>query len=357
MQPRSILVLRLGSMGDIIHTHAAFATLRAAFPAATLGWVIEDRWRALLPSGVDVVHAVDTKAWRSAPLSDETWEEILDAIRGLRKISYDVAVDFQGAIRSSLIARFCGAPRRIGFAQSREKIATMFYTHLVRPLARHVVEQNVELALAVAPRIRPQFRSSLYSTSAARDWWSDQMKRLGLHVQGYAVVNPGAGWGAKRWPPERFGSVVEILGANGLPSVINFGPGEEELAQAVASASAGFAHAVLCSVEELVEVTRCARIFVGGDTGPVHLAAALGKPVVAIFGPTDPERTGPFGVEAVVLRSSSSRTTFSHHRETEQGLLEITPEQVASAALGLLQRQKEKLHSTNETALYPEQLS
>ena len=144
------------------------------------------------------------------------------------------------------------------------------------------------------------------------------------------------GWGAKQWPVERYGVVARELEKDGIQSLVNYGPGEEELAVAVENASESAARKVCCSVAELIALTRRARLFVGGDTGPMHLAAALKIPIVAIFGPTNPERNGPFGTRAVVLRSASSSTSHARRHEPEQGLLEITPEEVVAAARQLL---------------------
>jgi heptosyltransferase-1 len=152
----------------------------------------------------------------------------------------------------------------------------------------------------------------------------------------FAILNPGAGWGAKMWPAERYGQVARELAKDGLRSLINHGPREEELAAEVEAASEGAARKISCSISELIALTRRARLFVGGDTGPMHLAAALKIPVVAIFGPTNPARNGPFGTRSTVLRSATSQTDHTRHREPEQGLLEITVEEVVSAARKLL---------------------
>jgi heptosyltransferase-1 len=145
------------------------------------------------------------------------------------------------------------------------------------------------------------------------------------------LINPGAGWGAKQWPPERYGEVARALAADGLKTLINYGPGEESLARAVEEASGGAADAVPCTLGELIALTRRARLFIGGDTGPMHLAAALAIPVVGIFGPTDPARTGPYGARSIVLRSPESRTSHVRRSQTEAGLLTISAQTVIEA--------------------------
>jgi heptosyltransferase-1 len=174
--------------------------------------------------------------------------------------------------------------------------------------------------------------------AAAETAADNQVRELGLHS--FALINPGAGWGAKCWPLERYAEVARALAAHGLRALINFGPGEEQLARKAEHISndggARIATALSPSLSELVALCRRARLCIGGDTGPVHLAAALGVPVVALYGPTDPARTGPLGSRAIVLRSPASRTTWSHDREPDAGLLEITGAEVISAARHLL---------------------
>jgi heptosyltransferase-1 len=150
------------------------------------------------------------------------------------------------------------------------------------------------------------------------------------------LINPGAGWGAKQWPPERYGRVAKELALEGFLSFINFSPGEEQLAKIVETVSEGTARLFLGSLTQLIALTRRARLFIGGDTGPMHLAAALRIPVVGIFGPTDPARNGPFGTRSIDLRSPASTTSHKRRARPDEGLLEITPEQVLKAARQLL---------------------
>jgi heptosyltransferase-1 len=150
------------------------------------------------------------------------------------------------------------------------------------------------------------------------------------------LIHPGAGWGAKRWPVERFGVVAEALNDLGATVLVNAGPGEEALAASVVRAAHGRAAAVECSLEQLVALTRRVALVIGGDTGPVHLGCALGKPAVGIFGPTDPKRNGPFGSPYRVLRNPESRRDHTRRSQPEAGLLTITPEKVIDAALELI---------------------
>jgi heptosyltransferase-1 len=354
----SLLVVRLSAMGDIIHALPAVTALRRAFPDAQLGWLVEERWAALLTAPgnscpetrsprqplVDRVHTVNTKAWRHAVLSAETWREIGASLRDVRGRRYDAVVDFQGAVRSALLARGSGAPIVYGSAQPREKVACVLYTRKValESRDRHVVEQAVSLAEALMPlpigdRAARDIRVEFPVDGEAEK----KVAAIAGGRKAFAILNPGAGWGAKCWPAERYGAVARELVRDGLDALVNYGPGEEELALAVENASEGTAQKISCSVSELIALTRRASLFLGGDTGPMHMAAALRVPVVALFGPTNPQRNGPFGTRSIVLRSSSSVTDHSRHRKPEAGLLKITAAEVTVAARSLLREAAE----------------
>ncbi len=345
-----LLIVRLGAMGDVIHGLPAVAALRAAFPEAMLGWLIEERWAELLctlpapRSGprsaqrplVDGIHTVNTRQWRRAPFSVATWERIAASLSDLRAARYEVALDLQGAVRSSLLARWSGAPVIYGAAQPRENLASIFYTRPVITRGAHVVQQNLSLSEAVAQRTLRIPAFDLPRDDAAEQECDRRLRAQG--TQEFALLTPGAGWGAKQWPAERYGEVAKQLAENGLKALINFGPREEDLARAVEASSDGAAESFTGSLTQLIALTRRARLFIGGDTGPMHLAAALGVPVVAIFGPTDPARNGPFGARSIVLRSPTSATSYRHTSQPDESLLEISAAQVVAAARQLLGR-------------------
>jgi heptosyltransferase-1 len=346
---KRLLVVRLSAMGDVIHTLPAVAALRKAFPDATIGWAIEKRWAELLctqsarQSGlrsscrplVDRIHIFNLRGWRQSLFSARTWKQIRASFDDLRAENYEVAVDFQGAIRSALIARWSGAPLIYGFAEPRENAASLFYTRPVQARGTHIIEQNLSLASGVAGRLLPLARVEFPRDEVVEHNCQKTLQALG--GKDYLILNPGAGWGAKQWPAERYGHVARrLMEAAAVKSLINFGPGEEGLARAAEAASGGAAVASSGSVSELLALTRHARLVIGGDTGPVHLAAALGIPVVGIFGPTNPARNGPFGTHSMVLRNPSSPTTHARRKEADQAMLEISSEEVIQAALQLL---------------------
>ncbi len=345
--PQRILIVRLGSMGDVIHALHAVTAIRKAAPETTIGWLIEKRWVELLASPsasrsgerspqrplVDEIHTVNTFAWRHAPFSAGTWGEITAARKELRAPNYEAVLDLQGAIRSAVMARWAKVPV-IGAEEPREKIARILYARRIGAQGAHVIEQNLSLARAVFPFRMDDCGTALPSDSAAEEKMASWLRNQG--TSNFALLNPGAGWAAKQWPAERYAQVAKQLAKEGLLSFINFSPAEEVMAREVESASGGAAKAMACSITELIALTRRARLFIGGDTGPMHLAAALQVPVVAIFGPTNPARNGPYGVKNIVLRSNASPTSYSHTKEADPGLLQIQPEQVMQAARELL---------------------
>jgi heptosyltransferase I len=343
-----VLVVRLSAMGDVIHTLPAVHALREAFPEAQIDWLIEERWAELLCAAgtprrgprsaqrpvVDSIHAVKLVEWRKSLLTLATVQQIATVWNDVRAMRYDVAVDLQGAIRSAVLARLSGAREVFGGAEPRESPASLWYTRQAIAHGTHVIEQNVSLVEALAQRKLRMPEAQLPRDPVSEARISEMLSAQNIH--NFAIINPGAGWGAKRWPAERYGQVSLALSQQGVGSIINYGPGEEALAEGVQLASSGAAFAWKCSLSQLIALTRRARLFIGGDTGPLHLAAALRVPVVAIFGPTDPARNGPYGTRSMVLRSPASLTTHARISRPDAGLLEIGTDAVVRAARELL---------------------
>jgi heptosyltransferase I len=342
-----LLIVRLGAMGDVIHTLPAVHALREAYPLAYIGWLIEERWRELLCARefpkrgprsarrplVDEVHTVNLKSWGKSLFSIATSQHIAKVWNDVRDARYDVAVDLQGAMRSALLARLSGARAVYGAAEPRESPASLWYTRKVVTHGEHVVEQNFSIAEKLVGHHIKLPAPELPCDPVAEECIE---KRLAENnISGFAILNPGAGWGAKRWPTERYGELAHKLANQGIPSILNYGPGEEMLARAVETASNGSAILMNSTLSELIALTRRARLFIGGDTGPLHLAAALQIPVVAIYGPTDPARNGPFGTRSIVLRSAESITSHARKPEPEAGLFAIGVDEVMAAAVRL----------------------
>jgi heptosyltransferase-1 len=343
-----LLIVRLSAMGDVIHTLPAAQALREAFPGAMIGWLIEERWSELLCTSsvtrrgprspqrplVDWVHTVSLAEWRRSWLAISTLQQVAKLWNDVRRAHYDVAIDLQGAIRSAVLARWSGARAVYGAAEPRESPASLWYTRPAMARGIHVIEQNLSVAAAVTGRRMNVPPVELPHDPAAEERITRALAQLGIRE--YAILNPGAGWGAKRWPAERYGELARELAKDALCSIVTYGPGEARLAEEVVAASAGAARPMASSISELIALTRHAKLFVGGDTGPMHLAAALRIPVVAIFGPTDPARNGPYRTRSVVLRNPASPTTHARRSHPDEGMLQISTGAVVEAARNLL---------------------
>jgi lipopolysaccharide heptosyltransferase I len=325
MADASFLVVRLGSLGDVVHTLPAVAALREAFPCARIDWVIEEKWAPLLQGSPDVNEVVQ--------LDRTSFATIRGCLRRLRAAANDCVLDFQGLYKSAVLARLSRAPKRVGWDRrfAREGGSALFYTHHVAPKAAHVVDQNLELVASVGARIEA-VRFPLVVSSEIEN----QIARLLLSqgVGEYFVLSPGGGWRSKCWPPELYGELCRRLTERtGWRGVINYGPGESELAEAVRQ-SAAKSDPVCCSVplDQFMALLRRAKLVVAGDSGPLHLAVALGTPVVGLYGPTDPARNGPYSkVDVVVRNAAAEETTYRRGDEYSPAMLSITVEQALAA--------------------------
>lgn len=286
MSAPSVLIVRLGALGDVVHAMPVVSALRDAWPEVRIGWLVREAYAGLvgLVDGVTRIHVV-----RDTP--------DLAAVREMRAAGYDVCLDLQGLLKSAVYARASGAHRVIGFSRDmvREATATLAYTETGGVPGGHVIDRNLSLLarLGFTPATRPAMRL----TVPPSDVVSSSHALLGGAAVPFALLNPGAGWPNKRWPAERFGHLADRLGADhGLRSLVLWGPGEESLAAEVVRASETGA-AVMAPQSEIADVlalARAARVVVAGDTGPLHLAAAVGAPLVGLYGPTPPERNGPW---------------------------------------------------------------
>ena len=286
---KHFLIVRLGALGDIVHAIPVAAALRRAFPDARIDWLVSATHRAIL----DLVPVIDRRLVIGDP-------SLLTAIGELRRARYDVAIDLQGLIKSALIARASGAARVVGFSSryARERLATLFYTDVHDPgrgglfdprETRHVVEINLGLLTRLGiEAARAHFPIDEVESAPARQ----TRERTGGR---YALLNPGAAWPNKRWPPARLAEVARALrDRHELMSVVLWGPGEESLARQVVSGAGG------------------AALMVSGDTGPAHIASAVGTPIVGIYGPTRPSRNGPLSPHDVTVSRDAS--CECHHR-------------------------------------------
>lgn len=363
----------MGSLGDIVHALPVAATLKHAFPDAEIDWLVEEQWTPLLVRNpyITNVQVVHTRAWRKRPTETATWRSLAALISGLRRRQYDCALDFQGLVKSAALARLAGARRVIGWHRDelREPMSHFFHTSSAvsiepgvlsgaRPPAMHIVERNLALAAAAGakdPVYDFSCEAGAEDEQKIREWCraSNLRPRAGTTdseaagagtgaaanaAPPYAVLSPGAGWGSKCWPEECFARLAErIAGELCCRVVINCGPGEEALAERVLRLAASAQPLLVTpSLGELMALVRHAALLVAGDTGPLHLAAARGTPVVGIFGATDPVRNGPFGAACRVARAADARTHYGRSIGRE-AISAVSVDTVFEAARELLE--------------------
>ncbi len=305
-----ILVIRLGAMGDVIAALPAVASLKHSIPHSKITWVVEPKWSVLLEGNpyVDSLMLLDRR----------TITGLGSAWRELRTARFDLAVDFQGLIKSALVATIARPERIFGFdaAHARESAASWFYSTKVQIRSHHAVERNLDLAAAAG------------ASSILRTFPLPPGRPEGRLPDGdFVLASPLAGWGAKQWPIEYYSKLAMLLRREwGLPLVINAAePIRIEGAETHVSGIPGLIHA-----------TRKAAAIVGVDSGPMHLAAALAKPGIAIYGPTDPGRHGPFGGSFTVLRDPSAVINYKRTAEPDTSMRAITPDQVFEALDAIL---------------------
>jgi lipopolysaccharide heptosyltransferase I len=345
-----ILIVKLGSIGDIVHTLPALSAIRRARPRAEISWVVERRAAEILRDNqlLDRLIEVDTKALRRWPMSGETLLAPRRQLRRLRASSFDLALDFQGLLKSAAIARLSGAQRSYGFArEALREPASRFLLSKTIPTAphTHVIHKNLRLAagaLGISVPTAPEDLEFVIATGP--EHLREAEEAAGGADAPYAILNPGGGWPTKLWSAERFGALADELWAHhGLRSLVTYGPGERELAERVqASGKAGRARAVTLSLKGFYALAKSerARVYVGGDTGPTHLAVAAGTPVVGLFGPTEWWRNGsPRPQDICVERTDIGCRTDCHRRACSQWVcMDIEVERVLSAVTERLRR-------------------
>jgi ADP-heptose:LPS heptosyltransferase len=323
-EPR-FLVVRLGSLGDIVHTFPAVAGLRESFPNAEIVWLTSPRWKELVECT-----ELATEIWETDTRSYKSLREIIGRIR---RRNFTAAVDYQGLWKSAALPFFGGISRRIGFSSHtiRELGVPILYTDRVPCAQAHISDQNGELSRRAGARngVAPV----RLAVPTIQEAFVLQLLR-GLGVGRYVVLSPSGGWRSKCWPPDRYSALCQKIHATlGLRCVLNYGPGEDDIVSSIKVAS-GEADPIAYngSLVQLMALLRNAVCVVGGDTGPLHLAVALGTPVIAIFGPTDPARNGPYrpsggsGSTApvdIVLRSPRATTTYKRGDQPAPSILEI----------------------------------
>ena len=328
-RPNRLLAVRLSSLGDLVHTLPVVPALRSAFPDAQLDWVVDWRWSPLIKL-VRGIHGV-------IPLRSSV-SGYVQCMRQVRQAGYSCVIDFQGIYRSAVLGWISGAERRIGRDRNsaREPGAARFYTDRVGPQGDHVAEMSMSLAVHAGAQRPVEMQFPIQAPGQEINQLRERLRREG--IENYVVVSPGGGWKSKCWPAERFGALcAEVWKRHGIRSVINLAPGEEQLGNDVVANSPPAKPTVYCTaLPQLVALLSQALLVVGGDTGPLHLAAALGTRVVALFGPTNASRNGPLPRGVVIQNHSSQlanyqRGDYVRGRSYSPEMLSITVDQVLAA--------------------------
>jgi heptosyltransferase-1 len=311
MSSNSILVIRLSAMGDIIHTLPAITTLKRSFPDCRLAWLVAPRWTPLLEGNPYIDELI--------PLNRRNIPHAIETFRRLRALQADLAFDFQGLFQSALAGRLARPKALYGFAKTvaREPFAAGLYTHSIPVKGPHRIERAVQLAEAGGAR------------QATFEAWIPPGKPEGdLPREPFVLTNPFAGWAGKEWPLAAYEELGKRLDREGLRLVAN---GPDHRAHELAGLE--HVHIHISRLPGLIHATRLATAVIGLDSGPLHLAAALGKPGVGLYGPTDPALTGPFGGSMAVLRAHNVQTTYKRHDAIHASMREIAPDEVATALL------------------------
>jgi len=326
MSEPGFLALRLGSLGDIVHTFPAVAMLRESFPNAQIIWLTHPRWKFLVESS-----GLASEVWT---VESREFSSVWAGLGRLRDSKFYAAIDYQGLFKSAALPFFGGVRKRIGFSAEtvREFGVPLLYTERVRVTSTHIADQNTELSVKAGARLSTG-RVQLCIPQDHAEYVRNHLNEHGITE--YLVLSPGGGWRAKCWPPERFGQLAERIHSKlGLRSVINFGPGEEELAESVSAHAGSASPFSFCgNLGQLMALLRNARCVIAGDTGPLHLADVLLTPVVGIYGPTNPARNGIYFQKGVVLRAANVETTHKRLDTPHPSLLKISVDQVFDAVL------------------------
>ena len=335
-EPRSIVVAKLSAIGDVLHAVPAAVALKDAFPAARLGWVVEGRAADVLAGHPAIDHLFRLpRGWLKQPAA------VLGLRRELRAFRPDVCIDMQGLLKSGAVSWLSGAARRIGPARpvSREH-AWLAYTHPVLPTAAHVVERNCQLLAALGVAV-PEPRFAMPDWPVSRLRMRQWLATLRL-PRPPVVLNPGAGWASKLWPVERFAATARSLHRrHGQPVVVVWGgAAERQAAERIAADSYGAAIvAPATSLQDLGELCRLAAVFISSDTGPLHLAAAVGTPCVGLFGPVPAARNGPYGPQHMSVEPPAVlRPKWEDRKRDTFSMTAIPVAQVLAAADALLAR-------------------
>lgn len=334
-----ILIIRLSSLGDILHVLPAFSSIRHSFPESKIEWLTAKKSDFLLRavSGIDKLHVIDTNSLLRYPVDWFAWRQTRDLIRELRARRFDMVIDFQGLLKTAFLSWLAGSRTRLGFSKAlvRERPAHWFYNKTLEERVKpgHVLALNQMLAELAGAQLTS---SPIEFTISSEDCCVADSLLQQTNLTRFVVVNPGGGWPTKRWDPAKFGILAKRIQAElGISVIVTTGPGEEDFYRIIArNCGEPVPRHFPVTFLQLVPLLKKARLFIGGDTGPFHLACAVGTPVVGIFGPTYPVRNGPWGKEdEVVFRDLPCSGCHGRTCPMQNECMDITVDEVLAAVV------------------------
>lgn len=333
------LIIRLSSLGDIIHTLPAFAALRKKFPEAKISWLVEERGKDLLDfvPGIDRTIVLSSKKWSMA--SKYFWAEFLRVVREIRQKD-QIALDFQGLVKSGLFAFLSKAKTRIGFHKNnlRESGASIFYTEYLDPISEkmHIVSKNLKLLTRIGIQ-NDTFEFPLLIPESLSKSVSEKIKTLGYREKNRLVVlNVGAAWETKRWFAERWIELIRILNERnlGLFFLLLWGSDVERALAEDIHAKTDTPITPTLSLKEVMALIQETDLLISGDTFALQVACALSRPVVGLFGPTSPKRNGPFSeLDKVAFHETECSHCYNRKCSNLECLKKITAKEVAALSL------------------------
>ncbi len=329
----------------MLHVLPAVDALRRELPQAHLGWLVEDKAASALADhpDLDALHVLPRRRWQQALSTPWRWPrtllEVTRFLAGLHAARYDAALDVQGNLKSGILTALSGAPKRYGGTTTDVREGNTFFTNRHVPLPgdrAHRITRHLALVGAVLGRAVPGAAARLPSSEAARAEVDAALRSAGLPSGGYAILHPGtSGFGGfKRWPPARFSALADRLADRGVAVALTYGPGEEPLvAQVRSGARSAPIPLPTSSLAALAEAIRRATVFVAADTGPLHVAAAVGTPLVGLFGPKDPAIYGPMGRCSTSLDATPLPVVVAADVPCRPCVLRRCPEPVCMSAI------------------------
>ncbi|MCE5194414.1 MAG: lipopolysaccharide heptosyltransferase I [Nitrospiraceae bacterium] len=296
--PQKILIIKPSSLGDIVHSLPFLTSVSKKFPKAEIHWMVAKGLEGILQGNpmISKLWIINKDKWKKINSINNTFSEIISLVKNLRKEKFDIIIDLQGLFRSGILTALTGSKLRLGFKDAREG-SSLFYTHkVITELNSHAVEKNLKIAgFLDCPISNVSFDLPFVQNRF-------DISKIIPKNEKYAVIIPGARWETKKWPADRFGELASKLR---LKSIIVGGEADIDVAADISkkSMNKGISIAGKTDIGDLIGIIKNSEFIVSNDTGPMHIAVALGVPVFAVFGPTNPIKTGPYGKGNFVFRA------------------------------------------------------